>query len=424
MKRGAVSLVQSGVLAVLVAAGALGADKGGPLTVRLTLDSGEVLQGSARWKKDGLEVDTPTGPRRVPFRRLASVEEIDPDTPPPEAERPLDRATYEDRAAALAKKTDEPRALAHHWDVLAEWARKHGLDAEARSACEHAASLDPEDQDAEKGLGKAKDTDGTWTDARAVYAKKKAAAGTTPAALFELGRFAAKCGFDQEALLAIEPVNKLNPYDKSLLSYLRPITDRRKLLVPLAFPLKGRWRASQDPTHHHESKTFAVYAIDFYGDKDGQAWKGDGKALEDHYAWGQPVHACADGYVCSVLEGHADNPVGKVPPGDLTYMNNSISIVHSGDEVAWYLHLQKGSIRFKVNDQVKKGDVVGLIGNSGASYQPHLHFTICVPTSRTVNVQMLSVPWRMDDWNLVTDDGTRVHMKRARVLEGETIESD
>ena len=47
------------------------------------------------------------------------------------------------------------------------------------------------------------------------------------------------------------------------------------------FPVRGRWRASADPTHHHEKKTFAVYAIDFYGEVDGKPWKGDRNKIEN-----------------------------------------------------------------------------------------------------------------------------------------------
>jgi murein DD-endopeptidase MepM/ murein hydrolase activator NlpD len=43
---------------------------------------------------------------------------------------------------------------------------------------------------------------------------------------------------------------------------------------------------------------------------------------------------------------------------------------------AFYAHLQPGSIRVKVGDTVKTGQVLGLLGNSGNSDAPHLHFHI------------------------------------------------
>ena len=41
-----------------------------------------------------------------------------------------------------------------------------------------------------------------------------------------------------------------------------------------------------------------------------------------------------------------------------------------------YAHLQPGSLRVKVGDKVKRGQVLGLLGNSGNSTEPHLHFSI------------------------------------------------
>src|SRR5688500_2719680 len=43
---------------------------------------------------------------------------------------------------------------------------------------------------------------------------------------------------------------------------------------------------------------------------------------------------------------------------------------------AVYAHLQPGSIRVKVGDRVKVGQVLGLLGNTGGSLAPHLHFHI------------------------------------------------
>ena len=41
-----------------------------------------------------------------------------------------------------------------------------------------------------------------------------------------------------------------------------------------------------------------------------------------------------------------------------------------------WAHLQPGSVRVKVGDHVKRGQVLGLVGNSGNSSEPHLHFHV------------------------------------------------
>jgi murein DD-endopeptidase len=43
---------------------------------------------------------------------------------------------------------------------------------------------------------------------------------------------------------------------------------------------------------------------------------------------------------------------------------------------AFYAHLQPGSLRVKVGDKVSRGQVLGLLGNSGNSDAPHLHLHV------------------------------------------------
>ena len=41
-----------------------------------------------------------------------------------------------------------------------------------------------------------------------------------------------------------------------------------------------------------------------------------------------------------------------------------------------YAHLQPGSLKVKQGDKIKRGDPIGLVGNSGNSSAPHLHFHV------------------------------------------------
>ena len=43
---------------------------------------------------------------------------------------------------------------------------------------------------------------------------------------------------------------------------------------------------------------------------------------------------------------------------------------------AFYAHMQPGSLRFKPGDRVRTGQVLGLLGNTGNTDGPHLHFHI------------------------------------------------
>ena len=47
-----------------------------------------------------------------------------------------------------------------------------------------------------------------------------------------------------------------------------------------------------------------------------------------------------------------------------------------GGTYALYAHFQPGSVRVKEGDRVRRGDVLGLVGSSGNSLAPHLHFHV------------------------------------------------
>jgi len=134
------------------------------------------------------------------------------------------------------------------------------------------------------------------------------------------------------------------------------------------FPLAGNaWLAQR-------------FAIDYMRfDEQGRAQIGDGARNQDYPSYGQEVVAVADARVLSVVDGVVENVPGKgdaVPFTLATVAGNQVGLDIGGGFTAFYAHLQPGSVRVKVGDRVRRGQVLALVGNSGHSTGPHLHFHI------------------------------------------------
>lgn len=55
---------------------------------------------------------------------------------------------------------------------------------------------------------------------------------------------------------------------------------------------------------------------------------------------------------------------------------NAVAVRHSDDSEAWYLHMRKNSVAVALGNVVEVGDTLGLVGSSGYSYGPHIHFEL------------------------------------------------
>src|SRR5262249_44580608 len=84
--------------------------------------------------------------------------------------------------------------------------------------------------------------------------------------------------------------------------------------------------------------------------------------------------------VVAIKDGIPQNIPGAtsraVPITLETVAGNHVILDLGQGRYAFYAHLQPGSLRVKVGDQVRRGQVLGLVGNSGNSTEPHLHFHI------------------------------------------------
>jgi tetratricopeptide (TPR) repeat protein len=369
--------------------------------LEVTLHGGKTLRGRLEWKKDHLRV---RGGRKkkIPYRDISAIR-----APALETEKELE-------AGFEARKSQRPPGDAKAWLRLARWAREHGLYDHAAAACEEALKLEPDNVQARHGAGQVEDPDKGWISVTAALAARRAKLkpGDHDGQI-ELARFARKHGAETYAFDICVQVLLQDAFHEGALRVIRPETDRYRQRTKLRLPIAGRWEISEDRTRHHQKKGYAVYAVDLTKvDENRKHYRNRGKKLEDHFAWDAPFYAVADGTVVEVREGFPDNPIGKI--GDKAEKHNGVAIDHGEGEMSWYVHAKKGSITVKLGQRVKRGQLLGTVGNSGGSAIPHLHFTL-------VSFRGISVPWRCESFEVIAPDGTPVRALNTWPREGWVI---
>lgn len=152
----------------------------------------------------------------------------------------------------------------------------------------------------------------------------------------------------------------------------------------------GDWLAGEGPsaTSSHRRTIAALfgktwssqrYAIDWVRvGPNGDTSHDSRKSNENFWGFGTPVHAVADGEVTEAVDAFPDNPPGS-PPTPVTLDNivgNHVILRLASGEYVLFAHLQSHSIRVRLHDHVKRGEVIALVGNSGNTTGAHLHLEV------------------------------------------------
>ncbi len=116
------------------------------------------------------------------------------------------------------------------------------------------------------------------------------------------------------------------------------------------------------------------YANDFgvFDENHADLRFGSGSTNSDYYVFGQEILAIGGGTVLEAVDGVADNVPGQVGSG----AGNHVVIDHGNGEISVYAHFRQGSVAVATGQTVAKGQLLGQVGNSGASSGPHLHFEL------------------------------------------------
>jgi hypothetical protein len=190
--------------------------------------------------------------------------------------------------------------------------------------------------------------------------------------------------------------------------------DRRNTMIEMRepiiveFPLRGEWLSPNTPgtkiPSHGTNKLGTRYAYDFiqvdWERKGLSAYQVSllqylllGVPVNEYYCWGKEIYAPCDGTIVKAEDGYKERTRTKLlsdmsnayknahyfdPKKDdvRSVAGNYVIIENSNNVYAALCHLHTGSIQVSVGQSVKKGEIIGKIGNSGNSFAPHLHFQL------------------------------------------------
>jgi Peptidase family M23 len=174
-----------------------------------------------------------------------------------------------------------------------------------------------------------------------------------------------------------------------------PVSDESPIVV--APPLRGVWMAGDSVNNGADAahrKAILItdgrpwlaqrYAIDWVQVEkvDGvlTTWKGPEDKNDSYFCYDQPIYSVAAGKVVGMADGMAENVPhsGKYayPIGFDNAGGNHVVVEIAPHRYVLYAHMRPGTVRVKIGDNVGVGDVLGRVGNTGSSTEPHLHMHI------------------------------------------------
>ena len=178
---------------------------------------------------------------------------------------------------------------------------------------------------------------------------------------------------------------------------IAPLPVSAEASIVVAPPLRGEWiagdSASNRPDAAHRRAVLIDgghawlaqrFAIDWvqYQSVDGKrtTWKGPEDRNESYFCYDQPIYSVAAGKVVDMSDGMAENvPHSGKYVVAIDFNNaagNHIVVEIAQHRYVLYAHMRPGTVQVKVGDQIGVGQIVGRVGNTGSSAEPHLHMHI------------------------------------------------
>ena len=127
------------------------------------------------------------------------------------------------------------------------------------------------------------------------------------------------------------------------------------------------------PYHPHRQAKAQFRALDLVVVEDSTGRRSSGRKVAnlcDFHAFGQCVYAPVSGVVTRAIADIPDESIGSL--NALSPAGNFV-VINSGNARVVIAHFQCNSVVVRAGDKVAAGQVIGRVGNSGNSTEPHLH---------------------------------------------------
>lgn len=199
------------------------------------------------------------------------------------------------------------------------------------------------------------------------------------------------------------------------------VGQRKPLVIPPPLRGSGWWVGGGccNPDQRHRGLLLAsnghlvpteMFDIDWLQIANGRLFSGDGKKLTDYPGFGAKIYSVSRGRVVKVVDDKPEAPLtgpNNELDGANNFAGNRVIIKMAPHRYAFYAHFQPHSIRVHEGQRVRPGRVLGLLGNSGNSAAPHLHFGIHNGRSPATSA---SLPWVFNRYRYqgsgdLTEDG-------------------
>ncbi|MDF3292033.1 M23 family metallopeptidase [Streptomyces silvisoli] len=141
--------------------------------------------------------------------------------------------------------------------------------------------------------------------------------------------------------------------------------------IPLRWPFEdGTWCIFQGggkATNHHAQVPEQRAALDMVCVAGPLI---PSRSLDAYRCYGTKVYAPCAGKVVSAADG-----IGEQVPGHIRYapVYGNHVIIDTGHERVLLAHLRPGTVTVSIGDTVSSGELLGEVGNSGNTTEPHLH---------------------------------------------------